>query len=77
MVWRRRCPPSRGIRNQANLLRAQPQARRVLKSSRWLLLRKRTSLQPQQAVHLQELLQANQPLMTVYVVAPEESPEPA
>lgn len=57
--------------DQANLLRAQPQARRVLKCSRWLLLRKRTSLQPQQAVHLQELLQANQPLMTVYVLRDE------
>jgi transposase len=57
--------------DQANRLRAQPQARRVLKSSRWLLLRNRTSLQPQQAVHLNELLQANAPLMTVYVLRDE------
>lgn len=57
--------------DQANRLRAQPQARRVLKSSRWLLLRNRTGLQPQQAVHLNELLQANAPLMTVYVLRDE------
>lgn len=40
--------------DQANRLRSQPQARRVLKSRRWSLLRKRTSLQPQQTVHLDE-----------------------
>jgi transposase len=31
--------------DQANLLRQQPSARKVLKSSRWLLLRNRNKLQ--------------------------------
>lgn len=57
--------------DQANWRSTQPQARRVLKSSRWQLLRKRASLQPQQAVHLNELLQANKPLMRVYVLRDE------
>ncbi|WKL15544.1 ISL3 family transposase [Comamonas testosteroni] len=57
--------------DQANLLRQQPSARKVLKSSRWLLLRNRNKLQPQQAVQLKELLAANQPLMTVYVLRDE------
>ena len=57
--------------DQANLLRQQPSARKVLKSSRWLLLRNRNKLQHQQAVQLKELLAANQPLMTVYVLRDE------
>lgn len=57
--------------DQANRLRQQPSARKVIKSSRWLLLRNRSSLQPQQAVRLHELLQANEPLMTVYVLRDE------
>ena len=57
--------------DQANQLRQQPSARKVLKSSRWLLLRNRNKLHPQQAVQLKELLAANQPLMTVYVLRDE------
>lgn len=57
--------------DQANQLRQQPSARKVLKSSRWLLLRNRRALQPGQAVTLRELLQANQPLLTVYVLRDE------
>ncbi|EFK95158.1 transposase, IS204/IS1001/IS1096/IS1165 family protein [sediment metagenome] len=57
--------------DQANRLREQPSARKVIKSSRWLLLRLRSSLQPQQAVRVQELLQANEPLMKVYVLRDE------
>jgi transposase len=43
-------------------------ARRVLKSSRWLLLRNRRHLNPQQSIHLKELLAANEPLTCVYVL---------
>lgn len=57
--------------DQANLLRQQSSARKVLKSSRWLLLRNRNKLQFQQAVQLKELLAANQPLMTAYVLRDE------
>lgn len=57
--------------DQANLLRAQPSARKVLKSSRWLLLRNRSKLEPHQEIHLSELLDANQPLMTVYILRDE------
>ncbi|WP_236755938.1 ISL3 family transposase [Achromobacter pulmonis] len=57
--------------DQANQLRQDRPARRVIKSSRWLLLRNRDNLDQQQAVRLDELLQANQPLLTVYVLRDE------
>ncbi|AKK23963.1 ISL3 family transposase [Pandoraea oxalativorans] len=57
--------------DQANQLRQDRPARRVIKSSRWLLLRNRDKLDRQQAVRLDELLQANQPLLTVYVLRDE------
>lgn len=57
--------------DQANQLRHDRPARRVLKSSRWLLLRNRSSLEKQQAVHLKELLAANEPLLCVYVLRDE------
>lgn len=57
--------------DRANLLRQQPSARKVLKSSSWLLLRNRNKLQSQQPLQLKELLAANQPLMTVYVLRDE------
>ena len=38
--------------DQANQLRHDKPARKVLKSSRWLLLRNRQNLKPEQAVHL-------------------------
>ena len=57
--------------DQANRLRQDRPARRVIKSSRWLLLRNRHNLDPAQAVRLQELLQANQPLLTVYLLRDE------
>ena len=53
---------------QANLLREDNPARKVVKQSRWLLLRNRENLKDRQAVQLQELLAANQPLATVYVL---------
>lgn len=54
--------------NQANRLRDNKPARKVIKQSRWLLLRNRDNLKDGQAVQLQELLAANQPLATVYVL---------
>lgn len=54
--------------DQANQLRTDRSARRVIKRSRWLLLRNRQSLSEDQAVHLDELLAINQPLTTVYVL---------
>lgn len=57
--------------DQANQLRHDKPARKVLKSSRWLLLRNRHNLKPDQAVHLKELLAANQSLLCVYVLRDE------
>lgn len=57
--------------DQANRLRHDKPARKVLKSSRWLLLRNRHNLEPNQAVHLKELLAANQALLCVYVLRDE------
>ena len=54
--------------DQANRLRHDKPARKVVKRSRWLLLRNRANLQDEQALKLEELLQANQPLMIVYVL---------
>jgi transposase len=53
----------------ANQLRHDRPARRVIKQSRWLLLRNPANLKtPEQQVRLEELLAANQSLMTVYVM---------
>lgn len=54
--------------DQANQLRHDKPARKVVKRSRWLLLRNRANLKGEQALKLEELLQANQPLMTVYLL---------
>jgi len=54
--------------DQANQLRQDRPARKVLKSSRWLLLRNRENLPAEQAVHLKELLAANAPLMCAYIM---------
>ena len=55
--------------DEANRVRQDRKARQVIKSSRWLLLRNRENLRDQeQAIHLDELLAANQSLMTVYVL---------
>lgn len=55
--------------DEANRLREDRAARRVVKSSRWLLLRNRDSLKsPAQQVQLDELLAANKALMTTYVL---------
>lgn len=49
-------------------LRQQEKARRVIKNSRWLLLRNRQNLPRAERVKLTELLAANRKLMTVYVL---------
>lgn len=54
--------------DQANALRQDKAARKVIKQSRWLLLRNRENLKDEQAVQLKEILEANQPLATVYVL---------
>jgi len=54
--------------DQANALRHDKPARQVVKQSRWLLLRNQENLKEDHAVRLQELLAANQPLATVYVL---------
>jgi transposase len=55
--------------DEANRLRHDKRARRVVKSSRWLLLRNRSNLKrPEDRVRLKELLQANRHLMTVYIL---------
>lgn len=54
--------------DQANTLRADPTARRVIKRSRWLLLRNRDNLTDEHAIKLDELLAANAPLSTVYLL---------
>ncbi|MBB3345562.1 ISL3 family transposase [Luteimonas sp. RC10] len=57
--------------DQANQLRHDKPARRVIKSSRWLLLRNRESLDRRQSVKLDELLEANRPLLTAYLMRDE------
>lgn len=53
----------------ANQLRHDKPARRVVKRAHWLLLRNRANLKtPAQQVRLEEVLAANQSLMTVYVM---------
>lgn len=54
--------------DQTNVLKANPSARRVIKRSRWLLLRNRDNLSHEQAIKLDDLLAANAPLTTVYVL---------
>jgi transposase len=55
--------------DEANRLRGDRHARRLVKGSRWLLLRNRENVtRPADQVRLGELLAANQALMTVYVL---------
>lgn len=55
--------------DEANRLRHDKPARRVIKQARWLLLRNPENLRrPEQQIHLQELLNANRTLMTVYLM---------
>jgi transposase len=55
--------------DQANTLRKDKRARKVVKGARWLLLRNRANISSRNdRVRLTELLAANRPLMTVYVL---------
>jgi transposase len=55
--------------DEANRLRDDRAARKVIKGSRWLLLRNRENLKgPEDRVKLKELLEANRKLLTVYVL---------
>lgn len=54
--------------DEANRLREDRPARRVVKTSRWLLLRNRDNVPPEQVVKLDELLAANRALLTVYLL---------
>ena len=52
----------------ANKLREDKPARRLVKQAHWLLLRNRSRLSEQQQVHLDEVLAANQSILTAYVM---------
>lgn len=54
--------------DEANRLRDDKPARRVVKTSRWLQLRNRENVPPGQVVKLDELLAANRALLTVYLL---------
>lgn len=55
--------------DEANRLRKDKAARKLVKGSKWLLLANRENLAgPSQRVRLKELLEANQALMTVYLL---------
>jgi transposase len=54
--------------DQANRLRADRPARKLVKSARWLLLKNRESMRPGEDVELEELLAANHDLFVVYVL---------
>ena len=54
--------------DEANRLRADKPARRVVKTSRWLLLRNRENVPADKIVQLDELLAANKALLTVYLL---------
>lgn len=54
--------------DEANRLRTDKPARRVVKTSRWLLLRNRENVPGDQILRLDELLAANKALLTVYLL---------
>jgi transposase len=55
--------------DEANRLRHDRKARKVIKGSRWLLLKNPKNItKPEDRIRLQELLAANHRLMTVYVL---------
>jgi len=55
--------------DEANRLRGDRAARKVVKSSRWLLLRNRENVKREaDQIRLEEILAANKALMTVYVL---------
>jgi len=54
--------------NEANRVRRDEPARKVIKGARWLLLRNRENVKPEDRVRLQDLLAANRRLAAVYVL---------
>jgi len=54
--------------DEANRLRHQPKARKVIKGARWLLLRNYENVRPADRVTLRDLLAANRRLATAYVL---------
>jgi len=54
--------------DEANRLREDPKKRKVIKGSRWLLLRNRKNLTWKERVRLKELLSANRRLLAVHVL---------
>jgi transposase len=54
--------------DEANRLKDNRPQRKVVKRARWLLLRNRENVPPAQQANLDELLAANQALMTAYVM---------
>ena len=54
--------------DEANRLREDKPARKVVKGARWLLLRNRENIKHEDRIKLDELLQANRKLATVYVL---------
>lgn len=54
--------------DQANTLRDNKPARKIVKRSRWLLLKNHENLSDSQRVKLQELMAANQSLSLVYIL---------
>lgn len=54
--------------DEANRLAGDRPARKVVKTSRWLLLRNRENVPEDQVVRLDELLAANKALLTVYLL---------
>ena len=54
--------------DQANAIKADQAGRRAIKRSRWILLRNPENLSESQSIKLDELLAANAPLATVYLL---------
>ena len=54
--------------DESNRLRDDKPARKVIKGARWLLLRNRENVKREDRIKLDELLQANRKLTTVYVL---------
>jgi transposase len=54
--------------DRANELRADRPARKLVKGARWLLLKNRDSMRPEEDVELEELLAANHDLFVVYLL---------
>jgi transposase len=54
--------------DEANRVRHERPARQIVKRSRWLLLKNRENVAPDDQVRLDELLAANRQLFTVYVL---------